>query len=78
MSYTKPKMLDRSGIYILDDGEVHRKHRYDIVTESGDIVLSILSSFTNLDFDAYAAKFVVPMLASLSEVEGERVFYTEA
>jgi hypothetical protein len=54
------------------------KHYYHIVNEDGWIVLSIESAFTNLDLDAYAAKFVVPMLASLSEVEGQRVFYTEA
>ena len=54
------------------------KHRYDIVTESGDIVLTITSTFTNLDFDAYAKRHIVPMLASLSAVEGERVFYTAA
>ncbi len=54
------------------------KHHYEIVTQGGDIVLSITSGFTNLDFDAYATEFVVPMLASLSAVEGERVFYTAA
>jgi len=54
------------------------KHQYDIVTEDGSIVLSITSSFTNLDFDAYAKRYIVPMLASLSAVEGERVFYTAA
>lgn len=54
------------------------KHRYDIVTEDGDIVLSITSGFTNLDFDAYAKRHVVPLLASISAIEGERVFYTAA
>jgi hypothetical protein len=54
------------------------KHHYHIVTEDGSIVLSITSGFTNLEFDAYATAFVVPMLASLSAVEGERVFYTAA
>ncbi len=54
------------------------KHYYSIVTEDGSIVLSITSAFTNLDFDAYAAKFLVPLLASVSAVEGERVFYTAA
>ena len=54
------------------------KHRYDIVTENGDIVLSITSGFTNLDFEAYAQRHVVPLLASISATEGERVFYTAA
>jgi|TARA_R100000482_G_C5023943_1_gene101057 hypothetical protein len=54
------------------------KHRYDIVTEDGWIVLSISSPFTNLDFDAYAQRHVVPLLASISANEGERVFYTAA
>lgn len=54
------------------------KHYYDIVTEDGSIVLSITSSFTNLDFDAYAQRHIVPLLASISATEGERVFYTAA
>ena len=58
--------------------ESMNQHRYDIVTEDGDIVLSIISGFTNLDFDAYAQRHVVPLLASVSAVEGERVFYTAA
>lgn len=53
-------------------------HHYHIVTEDGSIVLFISSTLTNLNFDAYAKRHIVPMLASLSAVEGERVFYTAA
>ena len=54
------------------------EHHYKIVTQNGDIVMSISSGFTSLDFDDYAKKFVAPMLAPLSLVEGERCFYTSA
>lgn len=53
-------------------------HHYDIVTEDGSIVLHITSTLTNLDFDAYAQRHIVPLLASISATEGERVFYTAA
>jgi hypothetical protein len=54
------------------------QHRYDIVTEDGCIIMTILSRFTNLDFDAYARINVSPLLATLSTHHGERVFYTAA
>lgn len=50
-------------------------HHYHIVTEDGDIILSITSSFTNLASDVYAEKFIVPLLPPISAVEGEKVFY---
>lgn len=48
-------------IYILCDGE-------------GFGVLDIESGFTNLSYDAYFRKHIVPILPALSESHGKRVY----
>ncbi len=53
-------------------------YTYDIVTELGDIVLTVKSEFdTKLTLNAYAAEYIVPILRALEPVHGERLFWEE-
>ena len=53
-------------------------YTYDIVTEDGDIVMTIKSEFdTRLSFDDYAAKYIVPILHTLKPIYGERLYWSE-
>tara|TARA_R110000803_G_scaffold22480_2_gene55926 strand:- start:358 stop:543 length:186 start_codon:yes stop_codon:yes gene_type:complete len=54
------------------------KYTYELCDGAGYAVLDIESGFTNLSYDAYFQKYVVPMLPALSESYGERVYlYSE-
>ena len=48
---------------------------YDLVTDSGHHVMTIQSSFTNLDKEAYFNRYVRHMLPALSETEGEAIMW---
>ncbi len=53
-------------------------YTYDIVTECGDIVLTVRSEFdTKLTLDGYAAEYIVPILRALEPVRGERLFWED-
>jgi len=53
-------------------------YTYDIVTENGDIVMTVKSEFdTNLSLDAYAVKYIVPILQALKPIYGERLYWSE-
>ena len=53
-------------------------YTYQIVTESGDIVMTITSEFdTRLTLDDYAAKYIVPILNTLKPIYGERLYWSE-
>jgi hypothetical protein len=53
-------------------------YTYNIVTESGDIVLTVKSEFdTALSLDDYAAKYIVPILHTLKPIYGERLYWSE-
>jgi hypothetical protein len=54
-------------------------YTYDIITEAGDIVLTVKSEFdTKLCLYDYAAKYIVPILRALEPVHGEPLFWEEA
>ena len=48
---------------------------YDLVTDDGHHVMTIQSSFTNLDREMYFHKYIRNMLPALSETEGEPVMW---
>ena len=51
-------------------------YSYNIVTESGDIVMTIKSEFdTKLTGDGYANKYIVPILHALKPIYGERLLW---
>lgn len=53
-------------------------YTYNIVTESGDIVMTIKSEFdTALTADGYASKYIVPILHTLKPIYGERLYWSE-
>ena len=53
-------------------------YTYNIVTECGDIVMTITSEFdTSLSLDAYAVKYIVPILNTLKPIYGERLYWSE-
>ena len=53
-------------------------YTYNIVTESGDIVMTIKSEFdTKLTFDGYAVEYIVPILKTLKPIYGERLYWSE-
>jgi len=53
-------------------------YTYTIVTENGDIVMTITSEFdTRLTLDDYAAKYIVPILNTLKPIYGERLYWSE-
>jgi hypothetical protein len=53
-------------------------YTYTIVTEAGDIVMTIKSEFdTKLSLFAYAAKYIVPILHTLKPVYGEQLYWSE-
>ena len=53
-------------------------YTYDIVTENGDIVMTVKSEFdTSLSLDAYAARYIVPILNTLKPIYGERLYWSE-
>ena len=53
-------------------------YTYDIVTENGDIVMTVKSEFDpSLSLDDYAAKYIVPILNTLKPIYGERLYWHE-
>ncbi len=51
------------------------KYTYDIVTGNGELVMEIVTSFTNLTKDEYLEEWLAgSLLESLSASQGERVF----
>lgn len=50
------------------------KHIYELCDGEGYAVLDIVSGCTNLDYDAYFQKHIVPMLPALSTSHGTRVY----
>lgn len=53
-------------------------YTYNIVTETGDIVMTVKSEFdTRLSLDAYAAEYIVPILHTLKPIYGERLYWSE-
>ena len=52
-------------------------YTYTIVTENGDIVMTITSEFdTRLTLDGYAAEYIVPILYTLKPIYGERLYWS--
>ena len=53
-------------------------YTYYIVTESGDVVMTIKSEFdTQLTVYGYAAEYIVPILKTLKPIYGERLYWSE-
>jgi hypothetical protein len=53
-------------------------YTYYIVTETGDIVMTIKSEFdTKLTLNGYAAEYIVPILHALKPVYGEQLYWSE-
>lgn len=53
-------------------------YTYYIVTESGDIVMTIKSEFdTKLTLNGYAAEYIVPILRTLKPLYGESLYWSE-
>lgn len=53
-------------------------YTYDIVTENGDIVMTVKSEFDpNLSSDAYVTKYIVPILNTLKPIYGEQLYWSE-
>ena len=50
------------------------KYIYSLCDGNGYAVLDIESGFTNLSYDAYSQKHIVPMLTALSVSHGEQVY----
>jgi hypothetical protein len=50
------------------------KYIYPLCDGEGCAVLDIESGFTNLSYDAYFKKHIVPVLHALSESHGTRVY----
>lgn len=50
------------------------KYTYKLCDGDGYAVLDIESGFTNLSYDAYFKKHIVPILPALSESHGMRVY----
>lgn len=51
------------------------RHWYDIVNSDGDLILEIITGYTNLDKEEYFDKHLAgETLAGLSKAFGERVF----
>jgi hypothetical protein len=51
------------------------KYTYDIVTGNGELVMEVITSFTNLTKDEYLEQWLAgSFLKSLSASQGERVF----
>ncbi len=50
------------------------KYIYELCDSNGYAVLDIESGFTNLSYDAYFQKHIVPMLPALSTSHGTRVY----
>jgi len=52
-------------------------YTYTIVTEAGDIVMTITSEFdTRLTLDGYASEYIVPSLNTLKPIYGERLYWS--
>jgi len=52
-------------------------YTYTIVTEAGDIVMTITSEFdTRLTLDGYASEYIVPILNTLKPIYGERLYWS--
>ena len=50
------------------------KYTYELCDGNGYAVLDIESGFTNLSYDAYFQKHIVPLLPILAASHGERVY----
>lgn len=56
----------------------HTMYTYQIVTEAGDIVMTITSEFdTKLTLNGYAAEYIVPILKTLKPIYGEKLYWSE-